>query len=223
MRQFIKTIMALCLVWISEEASFSQTISDIDGNIYNTVMIGTQFWMKENLKTTKYNDGAEIPYIKADSIWSSNSRGAQCEYDNNSAISEIYGRLYNWFVVTKTNPKNVCPSGWHVPSDEEWTILTFYLGDGHIAGGKMKEKGTLHWIDPNIGATDETGFTALPGGGRYYSGAYGSLGESGFWWSSSERDSELALFSGIANSDNSMTNNSGLKTCGFSIRCIKNK
>jgi uncharacterized protein (TIGR02145 family) len=223
MKQINLIIMALGLVCISEEAVYSQTIADIDGNLYNTVMIGTQNWMKENLKTTKYNDGSEIPYIKADSIWSSFTMGAYCDFDNKPTISEIYGRLYNWYVVTLTNPKNVCPSGWHVPTDEEWTILTFYLGDGHVAGGKMKEKGTAHWIRPNIGATNETGFTALPGGGRLYSGAFGSLGEGGFWWSSTERDSQLALFTGIANADSSVSNNSGFKNCGFSIRCMKNK
>ena len=223
MKQIKLITIALGLLCISEKAINSQIITDIDGNKYNTVMIGTQVWMKENLKTKRYNDGSKIPNVKEDSIWSSLTLGAYCDYDNNPSISEIYGRLYNWYVVTLTNPKNVCPSGWHVPKDEEWTILTFYLGDGHVAGGKMKEEGTVHWIVPNVGATNETGFTALPGGGRIYNGPFGSIGESGLWWSSSELDSQLALFTGIANADSSVSNNSGLKNCGFSIRCIKNK
>lgn len=217
------TILALCMLSISETAVYSQRVTDVDGNSYNTVKIGTQVWMKENLKTIRYNDGSDIPIIKADSNWSLITKGACCDFDNKPALSEIYGRLYNWYAVTPTNPKSVCPSGWHVPTDEEWTTLTFFLGDGNTAGGKIKEKGTVHWISPNAGGTNETGFTALPGGGRNYSGEYGSIGEEGFWWSSTELDTQLALFTGVAAADSTVTNNSGFKNCGFSIRCIKNK
>ena len=168
------------------------TVSDIDGNVYNIVTIGTQVWMAGDLKTTKYNDGTAIPNITDNIAWAAATTGAYSDYNNIPANSTTYGRLYNWYVVdnnaatkvASNGGKNVCPTSWHVPSDAEWTTLTTYLGGNGVAGGKLKETGTTHWLTPNTGATNETGFTALPGSMRQWTGMYNSIGTDGVWWSS---------------------------------------
>src|SRR5690554_5475820 len=158
------------------------SITDIDGNTYKTVTIGTQTWMAENLKVTKYNDGIAIPNVTDNTAWRELATGALCDYANTPSNSETYGKLYNWHAV---NTGKLCPTGWHVPSDAEWTELTDYLGGTSVAGGKLKETGTTHWAR-NTGATNETGFTALPGGGRDDSGTFYGIGGDGFWWSATE-------------------------------------
>ncbi|MCX6320482.1 MAG: fibrobacter succinogenes major paralogous domain-containing protein [Bacteroidia bacterium] len=164
----------------------STTVTDIDGNGYNTVTIGTQVWMAENLKTIKYNDGTAIPLVTDGAAWAALSTPGYCWYNNDAATYKAtYGALYNWFTV---NTGKLCPTGWHVPSDTEWTTLTTYLGGTSVAGGKLKESGTAHWDSPNTGATNETGFTALPGGFRSYSnpGGFGDIGKNGSYWSSTD-------------------------------------
>ena len=159
------------------------TITDVDNNLYNTVKIGTQVWMAENLKTTKYNDGTSIPNVTDNTVWSALITGAYCDYNNTPSISTTYGRMYNGYsvdnnIATKVasnGGKNVCPTGWHVPSNAEWITLTSYLGGESVAGGKLKETGTMHWLTPNSGATNESGFTALAGGRRSYNGCSTSL------------------------------------------------
>ncbi len=144
------------------EVSFSTsplTISDADGNTYATVAIGTQVWMKENLKSTKYNDGTSISLVTVASDWTALRTHGYCWYDNNVSYQNIYGALYNWYTV---NSGKLCPSGWHVPTDNEWTTLINYLGGASIAGSKLKEAGTVHWVSPNI-ATNVSGFAGSPG------------------------------------------------------------
>jgi len=219
---------------VASSASNSVTplapITDIDGNVYKTVTIGTQVWMAENLKTTKYNDGTAIPNITVDATWAAATTGAYSDYNNIPANSTTYGRLYNWYVVdnnaatkvASNGGKNVCPTGWHVPTDAEWTTLTTYLGGEYVAGGKLKETGTAHWLTPNIGATNETGFTALPGSYRASNGAFGFIGFWGNWWSSTEYSTPLAwhrnMYYDGANVDRSGYN---YKQSGFSVRCVK--
>ena len=136
-------------------------VKDIDGNIYHTVTIGNQVWMVENLKTTRYNDGTAIPNVTDSSVWSKLSTPAYCWYNNDaSSYKATYGALYNWYAV---NVQKLCPKGWHVASNAEFYALNSFL-DGEC--GKLKEAGTIHWYSPNKGATNETGFTALPGGGH---------------------------------------------------------
>lgn len=155
------------------------SVSDIDGNIYKTIQIGAQAWMAENLKTTKFNDGSPIPYIADATDWSQLSAPGYCWYNNDAeSFKTVIGALYNWYTtdVAGNGGKNVCPSGWHVPTDPEWTILTDYLGGLSVAGGKLKESGISHWQSPNINASNESGFTAIPGGYRSYTdGAYFSI------------------------------------------------
>jgi uncharacterized protein (TIGR02145 family) len=171
-----------------EEKSFiirspGATLTDIDGNIYNTVTIGTQVWMAENLKTTRYDDGTRIPLVTDNALWQRNSP-AYCYYNNDSAAyKSVYGALYNWSAAVGL--RDVCPQGWHVPTDVEWTTLTTFLGGESVAGGKLKESGIIHWLSPNAEATNEINFTALPGGLRIYNGGFNYLGLVGNWWSKS--------------------------------------
>jgi uncharacterized protein (TIGR02145 family) len=191
-------------------------VKDGDGNLYTTVTIGTQVWMKENLKTTKFNDGIAIPLVTG-LEWRYLTTPGYCWYNNNEAgFKNIYGALYNWYTV---NTGKLCPLGWHVPSDSEWSTLTNFIGE---AGGKLKEAGTAHWPSPNTGATNETGFTALPGGVRYYGGSYEGAGNTGYWWSSTGYNTmgiyrAMNYFSDVVGSGNDM-----YKEYGFSVRCIKN-
>ena len=197
-------------------------VTDIDGNVYNTITIGTQVWLKENLKTTKYNDGTAIPNVTDNTAWSTTTSGAYSDYSNTPSNSTTYGRLYNFYVVASTNTKNVCPTGWHVPTDAEWTTLMDFLGGEGVAGGKLKETGTSHWLTPNTGATNETGFTALPGGYRGQSGSFGLIGNTGFWWSSTEGGTTFAYYRYMYYGTGNLNSGDNDKHGGFSVRCMKN-
>jgi uncharacterized protein (TIGR02145 family) len=204
------------------ELSFTTiaTVGDIDGNVYNSITLGTQVWMAENLKTTKYQNGDLIPNVTDNTTWTNLTTGAYCDYDNTPDISLTYGSLYNWYAVSDS--RNVCPSNWHVPSDEEWTVLTNYLGGDSVAGGKLKEGGLLHWNSPNTDATNETGFTALPGGMRYYTGPFGNIGGNGLWWSSSEINTDYAWGRNMAKGYSGVyVGGNDIKPSGFSVRCLQ--
>jgi uncharacterized protein (TIGR02145 family) len=201
------------------------TMTDQDGNVYKTVTIGTQTWMAENLRTTKYNDGTAIPNATSDVEWESLSTGAYCNNKNtiNTGTIATYGRLYNWYAV---NTGKLAPKGWHVPTDAEWTELTDKLGGENVAGGKLKEAGTAHWISPNTSATNETGFTALPGGSRDYDGAFIGVGYWGNWWSATERYPSSAWSSvwtrhTTATISELYTEGYLDKGSGLSVRCIR--
>jgi uncharacterized protein (TIGR02145 family) len=194
------------------------SITDIDGNTYKTVTIGTQTWMAENLKVTKYNDGIAIPNVTDDTAWGELTTGALCDYDNTPSNSETYGKLYNWHAV---NTGKLCPTGWHVPSDAEWTELTDYLGGRSVAGGKLKETGTTHLASPNTGATNETGFTALPGGFRGYDGAFYYIGYHGYWWSATENGSNNAWYRLMGFNFSTVARHNYYKELGVSVRCVR--
>jgi uncharacterized protein (TIGR02145 family) len=194
-------------------------VSDVDGNTYTTVTIGNQVWMAENLKTTKYNDGNPIPNVTDGIAWGTLKTPGYCWYENNISNKEPYGALYNWYTIQNGN---LCPTGWHVPTDTEWLALANYLGGLPVAGGKLKEIGVSHWITPNTTATNETGFTAVAGGGRV-----GELFSSIKWyanyWTATEYDSETA-YSTCAESTSALLwyhEKNWTKRIGFSIRCIK--
>ena len=196
-------------------------VTDIDGNIYNTVIIGTQVWMVENLKTTKYRDGTSVPLVTDGTAWGALTTNGCCYYNNDVAYNSKYGLLYNWFVVN--NIKKIAPLGWHIPTDTEWGVLTNYLGGLNSAGGKLKEIGTTHWTSPNTGATNESGFTALPGGIRSNDGNYFlKVGNSADWWSSTEyTDPNYAMYWSIDYNGIWFGVHQNYKQYGFSIRCIK--
>jgi len=194
------------------------TVSDIDGNIYKTVTIGTQIWMAENLKTTKFKDGSLVPLITDNTAWKNLTTSAYCWYKNDLSNKNIYGALYNWYAV---NTGKLCPSGWHVPSDGEWTVLAAYLGGDAIAGGKLKESGLSHWNSPNDGATNVSGFTALPAGVKVTdSRLFVEIGRYGFFWSSVGLGS-TAFYRQVEFDTTLLFMVNEPKTTGMSIRCIK--
>jgi len=205
------------------EVSFSTsplTISDADGNTYATVAIGTQIWMKENLKTTRYNNGTSIPLVINNTEWINLRTPAYCWYNNDASIFKAtYGALYNWYAV---NSGELCPTGWHIPTDNEWLTLANNLGGTNIAGGKLKEAGTGHWISPNTGATNESGFTALPGGWRYNDGIFNWVNYGGYWWCSTEADSNSSWKVYMAYDFSYLGRSIDDKCDGFSVRCVKN-
>jgi uncharacterized protein (TIGR02145 family) len=200
------------------------TVSDIDGNVYHYVTIGTQVWMVENLKTTRLNDGTAIPWV-SDTSWQSLSSPAYCYYSNDITWKDIYGKLYNWWAV---NTGKLAPAGWHVPTDAEWTTLITYLGSDSIAGGKLKSTGTVEsitglWFSPNTGATNTTGFTAYPGGYRFASGVgFKQINMLGYWWTSTEFGTSTAYDYFMRFDDTNVHHEYSFKNCGYSVRCIKN-
>ena len=204
-------------------SGYGSNITDVEGNSYKSVYIGTQQWMGENLKTAKYSDGTSIPNITDNTQWSNNTTGAWAYYNNDAANNAKYGKLYNWYAVSPiTNGnKNICPIGWHVPSDAEWTVLTDYLGGQNVAGGKLKEVGTTSWLSPNTGATNASLFTGLPGGSRYYNGDYYYIGIDGYWWSSTENNTDNAWNRNLNNDAGNAYSINYNKRTGFSVRCLR--
>jgi uncharacterized protein (TIGR02145 family) len=199
------------------------SLFDVDGNIYKTVIIGNQVWMAENLKTTKYSNGTAIPYVTDGTIWKGLTTGAYCYFQNSTANGAVYGGLYNFYAVIDN--RNLCPSGWHVPTDSEWSELREYLGGVNVAGNKLKETGTAHWKSPNASATNSSGFTALPGSWRGLGGAfYYNVGDCAIWWTSSDDNNPThpllySLWSGPEfhrSHDPYFPNDAGC-----SIRCLK--
>lgn len=194
-------------------------VKDIDGNEYDLVVIGTQTWFRQNLKTTRYNDGTAIPLITSATDWSLLSTGARCYYNNDSvSYKTTYGALYNWYVV---NTNKLCPTGFHVPNDGEWTILTDYLGGLTPAGGKMKEAGLFHWMSPNSGATNTSGFAALPEGSRSKTGAYLMMYQVSNSWSSTAMDDTYAWTRYLQYNYSYAGRSNYYKQNGLSVRCLK--
>jgi uncharacterized protein (TIGR02145 family) len=194
------------------------SVTDIDGNIYNTVTIGTQVWMSENLKTTKYRNGDPIPNVTDSANWRSLTAGAYCNYNNDVKNGDVYGRLYNWYAVNDS--RNIVPQGWHVATDAEWAILINYLGGERSASYKLRETGTVHWNNPNPGATNESGFTALPGGYLNFSShKFENIGLAGSWYTATERDKINVWNYGV----NLIGAGKGYytKLHGRSVRCVK--
>ena len=213
----VKTVNSLGTAY-GNDISFITLASDVDGNIYNVISLGNQLWMGENLKTTKYKDGTAIPIVTDGTKWAGLTTSAYCWYDNSIGNKNVYGALYNWYTV-KTG--KLCPAGWHVPTDAEWTVLTNYLGGESVAGGKLKEKGTLHWASPNTGATNESRFTALPGGCRRYDGVFIGLTGNATWRTSSDYDATRVMYRFLFYYSGSMNSNYTNKQAGYSVRCLK--
>ena len=217
----------------------SPTVTDASNNTYPTVTIGTQVWMAENLRTTKYRDGSNIPVVTDNTQWANNyNTGAtspmMCWYNNDQATytTNKFGALYNWYAINPaTNGnKNVCPTGWHVPTDAEWNVLIanldpFYIpsSDGSqsgTAGGKMKITGTEYWLSPNTGATNSSGFSGLPGGARFF-GSFRNVSNYGDWWSSSESDTNNAWSRTLGHNFPDVGRNTLSKFNGYSVRCVR--
>jgi uncharacterized protein (TIGR02145 family) len=236
-------------VWGTDATTFpafspcGAPISDIDGNVYNTVLIGAQCWTKENLRVRRYNNGTSIPFDAtggsggsggSSSTWSNLTIGAHTIYANDSTTTPSnrtkYGYLYNWYAakgiyttgtMTSTDTLNICPEGWHVPTDADWTTLTTELGGESVAGGKMKSIGTAYWSSQSAGTDNSSGFSALPGGYRIKDGSFNNLRNSAVFWRATEDNANNAWSSRLEYNSNNVSRNSYEKQYGASIRCLK--
>jgi uncharacterized protein (TIGR02145 family) len=208
------------------------TMTDIDGNVYKTIKIGNQVWMAENLKVTRYRNGDPIPSVTSKSQWENLRSGAYCAYNNDNGNVATYGLLYNWYAVD--DGRNIAPEGWHVPTDEEWKELEMHLGmsrseaddtgwRGTDEGGKLKEAGTAHWNSPNTGATNSSGFTALPGGFRSRSGAFFNVGYIVYWWSATASIGSTAWSRYLGYDNSAVGRRSSYKRSGFSVRLVRDE
>jgi uncharacterized protein (TIGR02145 family) len=216
------------------------TVRDTDGNVYQTVRIGNQVWMTENLRVTKYNDGSTIPFDTSAATWNSAITPKCCFYENTNNSNSInkYGALYNWYIVSSTNPKKIAPAGWHVPSDSEWTILEDYLiakgynWDGTTTGNKIAKSlaaktdwftySTTGIIGCDLTMNNSSGFSALPGGYRSYSGTFYSQSYYGNWWTATEYDASNAYFRNLFYVNYFLYRYYGsLKSCGYSVRLVR--
>jgi uncharacterized protein (TIGR02145 family) len=193
------------------------SMTDQEGNVYKTIVIGTQEWMAENLRTSIYRNGNPITNVT--DLWPV-STGAWSYFNNDSLYECPYGKLYNGFAVA--DQRHLCPVGWHEPIDGEWTTLTDYLGGDSLAGGKMKTTGLQYWISPNSDATNESGFSGLPGGLRYfYNGSFNDFNVYGAWWSSSLSEVNSFFARNLSYNSSIATRAGGYKSYGFSVRCLK--
>ena len=211
----------------------TSTVSDVDNNTYNTVQIGTQCWTQSNLKVSKYRNGDNIPTGLSNSAWQTTTSGAYAIYNNYTVNDGLYGKLYNHYAVTDS--RGLCPTGWHVPSDGEWKVLTKYLDPSAdtttigwqslTAGGALKSTATRPtpggWWSPNTGATNSSGFTGLPGGRRDYSGGFPDETVHGYWWSSSSSSGSFARYSGLYYGNSSLTRYDFNRSFGLSVRCCR--
>lgn len=203
--------------------SHFQYCMDADQNHYPIVYIGQQAWMAENLTTTKYSDGTNIANVINGATWVNLTTGAFCWYNNNAAFQASYGALYNWYAISlETNGgKNPCPDGWKVPSDEEWTSMTNFVGGFPATGGRLKETGFTHWNSPNTGATNEVAFSARPGGSRIWNGNFDNMNTHAYFWTSSEQQGNFAWLRNMFHNAHNLGRGSINKYHGLSIRCIK--
>jgi uncharacterized protein (TIGR02145 family) len=198
--------------------SIAQTVTDYDGNVYHAVTIGSQVWLQENLKVTHYRNGDSIPNVTDNTQWGNLNTGAYCNYRNDTNYVKTYGYLYNWFAVADS--RKICPVGWHVPHDSVWTDMYDYLGHDGNPGGKLKEIGTSHWKSPNLNATNETGFTALPGSMRAEDGTSYPIGYYAYFWCSNEYLSSYAKGMVLSYYKSVIDITGPTKKSGCSIRCL---
>jgi uncharacterized protein (TIGR02145 family) len=217
-----KNTILFSLCFLNSITGFSQTVNDVDGNTYNTVSIGNQVWLTENLKTTKFNNQDPISLVTDNTLWSTQTEAAYCSYQDDNLLANEYGNLYNWHVVNDI--RNVCPTGYHVPSILEWEELIDFLGGAAVAGGKLKEAGLAHWMDPNTGATNSSGFTLLPSGWRANNnGFYENLSYMAYVWSSTSVDAQSSSIILVGyDSPACYTSDSHILT-GLPIRCLKDE
>jgi uncharacterized protein (TIGR02145 family) len=215
----VLTIFTLFHAGCKKDPKPPDLLTDVEGNTYKTVKIGDQLWMAENLRTTQLNDGTEIPLTKEDDEWHNLTTAGYCWYNNDEAsFRDPYGVIYNGFTIASGK---ICPDGWHVPGIDEWRSLRDFLGDSVKAGGKLKESGTAHWLSPNKGADNRTGFTALPAGVRYFEGSFASVLSYTAMWSSTNFSEEEQWYAGLYYAEAGFISNHRNKKYGLSVRCLK--
>ncbi len=217
----IPGIFFIILFSCTREDKSPEPLIDIEGNIYKTVRIGEQLWMAENLKATMYNDGEKISLITDASEWRNSTKPGYCWYNNDeSSNKDTYGALYNAFTV---NTGKLCPTGWHVPEMEEFQKLEEFIADTITPGGKLKETGFDHWLAPNTGADNRSGFTARGAGIRYFEGSFSSILYYTSIWSGSESGNHEQWYIALYYNDASLIVSHRNKMHGFSVRCIKDQ
>jgi uncharacterized protein (TIGR02145 family) len=202
-----------------------RTVSDIDGNSYRLVTIGSQTWTKSNLNVSRYRNGDLIPQVQDPAAWAALTTGAWCYYENNTANDTVYSKLYNWYAVN--DPRGLAPTGYHIPTDIEWSSLVNFLDPTtngsiniNVSGNKMKA--TTGWTPySGITNTNSSGFTGLPGGLRGMNGSFYNVGYGGYWWSSSEAGSASAWTRGLSSSNSYASRFFNYKKYGFSLRCVR--
>jgi uncharacterized protein (TIGR02145 family) len=200
------------------------SVTDHEGNVYKTIVIGSQEWMAENLNLASYADGTPLPEVTDPFEWADLTTGAWCYYNNEANYACPYGKLYNWYACV--DARQLCPVGWHVPTDDDWLALTDYLGGVEFAGGKMKTTGTVEastgfFLSPNADASNISGFSAIPGGGRYSAGTFNLIGAQACWWSSTEGSETNSWDRYLLYNFGSAYRGSGAKHFGFSVRCLR--
>lgn len=200
------------------------TMTDQQGNTYKTITIGTQVWMAENLKTAIYRNGDPVLVVTDDNQWVLKTSGAMCDYDNESDYVPVYGRLYNWYAVNDS--RNLAPAGWHVATDNDWTLLTTFLGGESVAAKELKETGVQHWQSYSMthNATNSCGFTALPGGFRYefyMNRTFWYINSYGRWWTATENDESTAWSREMCTGEDAVNRFESVKLYGYSVRCVK--
>lgn len=222
------SVLLVLLIIISCEKSDSPTgivqdeptVTDIEGNLYNTIRIGTQLWMAENLKVTQYRNGDPIPHITNNAEWCNMTTGAYCNLDNDEENASVSGRLYNGFVVI--DARGIAPEGWHVPTEAEWQTLVDFCGGNSYAGDKLKEVGTDHWSVTQSTVNNESGFTAVPGGFRSFGNGWFYYGSDvGEYWTSTESEDGKLWWYQVVSGRNDVEKFSSGKPAGLSIRCLR--
>jgi uncharacterized protein (TIGR02145 family) len=215
-------LISVLIIYLSEAQIRKQTQFKIGNGtvVHESVTIGSQVWMKKNLNVDHYANGDIIPHVTDSTAWVNLTSGAWRYYNDDPSTGAIYGKLYNWYAVN--DPRSLAPEGWHVPTEDEWTVLVSGLGADLNAGKMLKEVGTSHWLSPNTSATNESGFTALPGGSLRYGDTYFSgLGSVGYWWTSSGSTNPYAKMRGMFYNGTSVYRGTIKRTYGFSVRCVK--
>ena len=215
-------IVQLCFTVVLPYMCCAQSMTDIDGKTYTTVKIGDQVWMAQNLNVSKFRNGDPIPEANSDQEWeqaSIDKKPAWCYYEHLTEYGTAYGKLYNWYAVN--DPRGLSPKGWHVSSEKDWNSLAQSLGGAELAGKKLKEKGTAHWKTPNKDATNESGFTAIPGGLNYSFGSFVSFETKAYWWTSTEDGDDTAIVFSLGYDSNELFNLFLNKGVGLSVRCVK--
>ncbi|CAN5616250.1 fibrobacter succinogenes major paralogous domain-containing protein [soil metagenome] len=205
---------------VTVSGSTEVLLTEIDrARAISSIKIGTQRWMTKNLDVETYRNGDRIPQVKDADEWATLTTGAWCYYNNDPDNGAIYGKLYNWYAVN--DPRGLAPIDYHIPGNKEWTTLSAFLGGEAVAGGKMKEIGTAHWLAPNTDATNSSGFTGLPGGRRYDTGLFFAIGSQGMWWTSNRIGPFDAWFRTLSYNFGGIGKANWLNLFGYSVRCVK--
>lgn len=214
------TIFSILVLFFITIIGCKKSPPQIEPDPIPSIQIGAQKWMSKNLDVAHYRNGDIIPQVTDAAAWGALTTGALCYYNNDPANGAIYGKLYNWYAVNDS--RGLAPQGWHIPSDAEWTTLSTTLGGESVAGGKMKTTGTSRWASPNTGATNECGFSGLPGSHRASSsGTFSNVGHYGYWWSATEFNTTSAHGRDLYYALGSIGMVTASKRNGFSVRCIK--